>query len=159
MIKSGLSVSTWRELYKKFIHPAGWYFQGEVEAISEANLNLNFMDLNADSIRPAAFAISVAEEAILSPVAPFVQMTALFDSGGRTYRARLDDLISKYQDLSASDINKFYHSVEQLITPNSFTFDDSAARDSAGTATPDFSLTLETMDNEMFTRYTSDSSF
>lgn len=159
LIKSGLSVTTWRELYKKFIHPAGWYFQGEVEAIGQANLNLNFMDLNADSIRPAVFARNVIEEATLTPIAPFTEMTALYDSGGRSYRARLDDIISRYQDLSATDINKFYHSVEQLITPNSFTFDDSAARDSAGAATPDFSLTLETMDNEMFTRYTSDSSF
>ena len=86
-------------------------------------------------------------------------MTALYDSGGRSYRASLVDTISKYQDLTANDINKFYHSVEQLITPNSFTFDDSNTRVSVATATPDFSLTLETMDNEMFTRYTSDSSF
>jgi hypothetical protein len=45
------------------------------------------------------------------------------------------------------------------MTPNSFTFDDSNIRDSALNATPDFSLSIETMDNEMFTRYTSDSSF
>ena len=32
-------------------------------------------------------------------------------------------------------------------------------RDSAGGATPDFSLATETMDNDMFTRYLSDSSF
>tara|TARA_B100000085_G_C18528977_1_gene507167 strand:- start:388 stop:1401 length:1014 start_codon:yes stop_codon:yes gene_type:complete len=159
LIKSGLSVSTWRELYKKFIHPAGWYFQGEVETVQEANLGLNFTDLTADSIRPDVISNTIIEEAILTPIAPFVEMTTLYDSGGRSYRASLSDVISKYQNLTASDINKFYHSVEQLITPNSFTFDDSAARDSAGAATPDFSLTLETMDNEMFTRYTSDSSF
>lgn len=159
LIKSGLSVTTWRELYKKFMHPAGWYFQGEVELVGQGDFGLGFMDLNADSIRPAAFATAIVGEAVSAPIAPFVEMTALYDSGGRSYRASLADTISKYQDLTATDINKFYHSVEQLITPNSFTFDDSAARDSAGAATPDFSLNLETMDNEMFTRYLSDSSF
>ncbi len=159
LVKSGLSVNTWRELYKKFVHPAGWYFQGEVELVSQADAALNFTDLTADSIRPDVITGTIIEEATLLPLAPFTEMTTLFDSGARSYRASLIDVISKYQTLSASDINKFYHSVEQLITPNSFTFDDSNTRVSVATATPDFSLTLETMDNEMFTRYTSDSSF
>ena len=55
-----------------------------------------------------------------------------------------------------------YHAIKQIITPNSFTFDDSSIRDSDLTgvnATPDFSMTIETMDNEIFTRKITDSSF
>ena len=40
-----------------------------------------------------------------------------------------------------------------------FTFDDSSIRDSDENATPDFSMTLETMDNEIFTRRVTDSAF
>ena len=42
---------------------------------------------------------------------------------------------------------------------SSFTFDDSAKGDSAGTARPDFALIVETMDNEIFTRTAGDSTY
>ena len=66
------------------------------------------------------------------------------------------------QTLTVAQLQGFYRNVEELITPNSFTFDDSgqgkdflgALGDSAEAAAPDFSLELETMDNEQF-----DSSF
>ena len=111
------------------------------------------------SIPDSAVGPSVISEAALGLNVPFTQFTVLIDSAGREVRSDLSQLISTYQTLSATDINKFYSSVAQIITPNSFTFDDSNIRDSALNATPDFSLSTETMDNEMFTRYTSDSSF
>jgi len=45
------------------------------------------------------------------------------------------------------------------MDPNSFTFDDSSSRGTSVTATPDFSLNVETMDNDIFTREITDSSF
>ena len=125
LIKSGLSVDTWRELYKKFVHPAGWYFQGEVEIVGEGNLALNFTDLPGEQ---DSVSTPVIGEALLSPVAPFVQMTALFDSGARSYRASLDDLVSKYQDFRVFELNNIYGTVDKVITPNSFTFDNNRRR-------------------------------
>ena len=101
----------------------------------------------------------MTSEALLSPVSPFTQMTGLIDSDATTFRVGLDQIVSVYQNLSAQQIDKFYSNTAQLIGVNSFKFDDSDIGDSAGAARPDFSLTTETMDNEMFTRYTSDSSF
>ena len=89
-----------------------------------------------------------------------MQSTVLIDSGGGTVRqSDLNELVSDYQNFSLSDLDTTYHTVKQIITPNSFTFDDSSIRDSDENATPDFSLTLETMDNEIFTRRVTDSSF
>ena len=92
-------------------------------------------------------------------MAPFVQLTGLIDSGGQDIRVGLDQLVSVYQSLTSAQLNKFYGSLDELIGVNSFKFDDSDIGDSAGAARPDFSLSTETMDNEMFTRYTSDSTF
>ncbi len=156
LIKVGLDTSRWTELYKKFIHPAGFFFQGQVTLTEEADMGIGAMPL---SIPDSAVGPSVISEAALGLNVPFTQFTVLIDSAGREVRSDLSQLISTYQTLSATDINKFYSSVAQIITPNSFTFDDSNIRDSALNATPDFSLSTETMDNEMFTRYTSDSSF
>ena len=101
-------------------------------------------------------------EATQGIVAPFTQETALIDSAGTSIRVGVDQIVSVYQTLTVAQLQGFYRNVEELITPNSFTFDDSglgkdfigALGDSAEAAAPDFSLTLETMDNEQF-----DSSF
>ena len=85
--------------------------------------------------------------------APFSDLTGILDSSdGTGVRVRTDQLISVYSSLTATQLNNYYFSVEEIIQSNSYTFDDSTP-----TARPDFSLTLETMDNEIFTRYTSDS--
>ena len=76
----------------------------------------------------------------------------------KNFDTKKDPIYASFLNQLAKDLTKFYSSIDELIGVNSFTFDDSDIRDSAGTATPDFSLAPETMDNEMFTRYFSDSS-
>lgn len=155
LVKSEISVDTWSELYKKFVHPSGFFFAGQVvsdtEAITSPIGEISIPDSAADPV--------IISEAILSATLPFVQSTVLIDSGGGTVRFNLNEVVSDYQDFTLAQLDTTYHSVEQIITPNSFTFDDSSIRDSDENATPDFSLTLETMDNEIFTRRVTDSSF
>ena len=148
LLKVGLGVPTYRELYKKFAHPAGFYFEGIVAVEGEANLGFDDMPISvADS----------AQTTIVSQATNVITLassyTGLDDSGGTNVRYGINQLASLYSTLTAAQINSYYSSIEELITPNSFTFDDSA------TTAPRMSLTTETMDNNMFTRYTSDSSF
>lgn len=164
LVKSGLAISDYQSLYKKFVHPAGFYLAGEVQLAGNG-----IITMTADGVNPIESSsgdIVILNQATQLLSAPFVQMTAIFDSSANgdentdgVFRVSLSvlDIISKYQNLSATELTKFYSSVEQLITPNSFTFDDSGRRDSAAAATPDISLETETMDNTMFTRYLSDS--
>ena len=154
LIKSALGVAKWRELYKKFVHPSGFYFAGQVTSDTEASIfpfdqQIVIPDESADPL--------YISEAITTMQTPFTQLTLLLQGNG--FRSDLNQLVSTYQDLTPAQLNTKYHSFKQLITPNSFTLDDSNIRDSAGTASPDFSLTLETMDNEIFTRQLSDSTF
>ena len=163
LVKTGLSVSDYETLYKKFVHPAGFYLAGQVEIAGNGILTMT-----ADGVNPLESSVGdivILDQATQLITSPFVQMTAIFDSGTNgdpatdgVFRVSLTDTLTKYQNLSANDLVKFYSSIEQLITPNSFTFDDSNIRDSSLNATPDISLETETMDNDMFTRYLSDSS-
>ena len=101
---------------------------------------------------------SITSEASMTAVAPFAQLTALIDSdqnGTDDFRVGLDQLVSVYQTLTPTQIDTFYSSISELIGPNSFKFDD----DSDGSARPDFSLSTETMDNEIFGNYLIDSTF
>ena len=155
LIKSSLSQSTWLELYKKFVHPAGFYVGGSVVTDVEATGSLSAPLSIFDSAN-----LPVISEAIHIVDAPFTQATALIDSSdGGTQRVRLDERVSEYQTLTALELQGFYRNVNEILTPQSFTFDESGLGnvtlgDSVDAARPDFSLDLETMDNEQF-----DSSF
>ena len=152
LIKSPLAQTTWIELYKKFVHPAGFYIAGTVQTDVEAVGTLSAPVASPDSGNPG-----VISSAVTSAIAPFTQMTILseglsIDSGG--FRSQLGQTIDKYQSIPANELNTIYGNINEILTVKSFTFDDSDIGDSAGTARPDFSLALETMDNEQF-----DSSF
>jgi hypothetical protein len=64
--------------------------------------------------------------------------------------------MSNYQNITIENLNKIYRSAEELASPNSFTFDDSATH-APDSAYMGMSMATETMDNDMFTRYLSDS--
>jgi len=152
LIKSPLAQTTWIELYKKFVHPAGFYIAGTVQTDVEAVGTLSAPLASPDSGNPG-----VISSAVTSAIAPFTQMTILseglsIDSGG--LRSQLGQTIDKYQSIPANELNTIYGNINEILTVKSFTFDDSDIGDSAGTARPDFSIALETMDNEQF-----DSSF
>ena len=127
----------------------------DVEAIGSLSAPLSIQTDSADRV--------ITGTGSVVAIAPFTQLTGLIDSSdGVTFRVGLDQKISVYQSLTAAQLQGFYRNIEQIITPNSFTFDDSgqgkdfvgAFGDSAEAAAPDFSLTIETMDNAQF-----DSSF
>jgi len=155
LVKTGIDTSKWTELYKKFVHPAGFFFAGQVVSDTVGSLNLTG-PLSIEDSSPGPTLVSEAS-AVFS--LPFVQSTVLIDSGGGNIRSNLNELVNEYKDISLSQLDTTYHTLKQVITPNSFTFDDSSIRDSDENASPDFSLILETMDNEIFTRRVTDSSF
>jgi hypothetical protein len=55
-------------------------------------------------------------------------------------------------DLTAADWVTYYDDIKTLLNPNSFTMDDSA-----NSGRPDLAMTIETLDNDFFTRLSSDS--
>lgn len=153
LIKSSLSIDVWRELYTKFIHPAGFYIEGSVSSIGQTNgLPNQVLSITDDNI-----AFAVHSEAIADISRSFTQLTTLFDSDIADTSdplIRISDinkLVSDYQNVSLNFLADNYGSIKQILSPNSFTFDD--------TQQADASNTFETMDNEFFTRVTSDSSF
>jgi hypothetical protein len=154
LIKTGISVNNWSELYKKYVHPAGFYFAGQVisdaEAVNPVLAPLSIFDSSSSA---------VISEAVNPMQGLFTQPTTLVESdGGLVRQSNLNELVSDYGNLTLDQLNTTYHTLRQVITPNSFTFDDSSIRDSDENATPDFSLSLETMDNDLFTSQ-ADSSF
>lgn len=149
LLKVGLGVPTYRELYKKFAHPAGFYFEGIVAVEGEADLGFDNMPI---SVADSAFVTLIGEANIEFDL--FNSTTGLTDSGGTNIRYNINQLVNLYSTLTPTQLNNYYSNIAEFITPNSFTMDDSGDSN-----TPLMSLTLETMDNNMFRRYASDSSY
>lgn len=149
LVKVGISVADYETLYKKFVHPAGWHFAGEV--LTETNINLGISGQGLNPLESAGNPILTQEADLAIQYSP-VQLTGLLDSNGQLVRTNLSELVSDYQNMTAAQLNAYYDNTQQIISPNSFTFDDS------DTVRPDMALSTETMDNTIFTRYTSDSS-
>lgn len=153
LIKVGLSSIDYGELYKKFVHPAGFYFAGEVLVENEVFALASAPGIE-DVFDSAQTRRVFSNEIDLTVIPEFHEMTALYDSNGVGIRGSVNETLDKYANLSIAEITAIYTDIRQLISPNSFTFDDSSAG-----AGPDMSNNLETMDNNMFTRYLSDSSY
>ena len=152
LIRCGISVTDYENLYKKFVHPAGFHFAGEVLTATEALLTIE--PFGVDPLEPDAPNIIASGEALLSPIGPFSDITGILDStSGVGIRVRLDQPISEIigDSNTANSLLNYYTSIKELLQTNSFTFDDSA------NPGPDMSMTFETMDNEIFTKYNSDS--
>ena len=146
LVKVGLGTSQYETLYKKFVHPAGFYFEGEVITEGEAGEG---GDYQIASI-PAAFT-GVIEAEATPTLAISSEVTGLVDSGNMSYRYDLNLLVSAFQTLTSTEIDTMYRNIHEAVDANSFTMDDSNKMT--------LSNTLETIDNDMFTRYLSDSSF
>ena len=115
---------------------------------------LTIEPFGVDPLEEDAPNIIASGEALLSPIGPFSDITGILDStSGVGIRVRLDQPISDIvgDSNTASSLSNYYTSIKELLQTNSFTFDDSA------NPGPDMSMTFETMDNEIFTKYNSDS--
>lgn len=147
LVKVGLSTQEYENLYKRFVHPAGFHFAGQVEMVGNANLSLAVASENPlDSA--VAFELPLIDEATLEVGTGITEFTILLDSNGTDLRATPNINVNTFASDSVGSLNEFYPNIATLLTPNSFTFDDST-----GTEGPDTSMDYETMDGEMFTRY------
>lgn len=147
LIKVGVPISSWRDPYKQFVHPAGMYFQAEVVTESEVDLGLGEMTtviLDSDTD------IKIGEEATIG-ISTFSSITGLYPDGldsdsdedrvdFRTYVSDIDSATT------ISLLANQYATIADLVNPNSPTFDD---QDSDGFAV-DFSNSIETMDQDKF---------
>lgn len=152
LIKVGLSTQDYENLYKRFVHPAGFHFAGQVTAVGEGLFTIGAQGLNP---RDSASGIStLVSEASPLLSTEFTQLTGFLDSGDSAHAFRIDvsQNINTFAAITAGSLQKFYPDIISLITPNSFTLDNDSS-----TGRPDMSMSGETMDNELYRSYGSDS--
>jgi hypothetical protein len=148
LVKSGVPISEWRDLYKSFVHPAGFYLGGEVIIEASGDLSLNPMpDVLLDS---NSGLLVIDETAGVAPTS-LSSITLVYPDSLDTDSSEerlVTTTVREYQTLTIEQLNNLYNSIEELLDVNSPTFDDDSA---VGDKAIKFSNTLETMDQDAFT--------
>lgn len=148
LIKSGLPISKWEALYKKFVHPSGWHLAGDIFVESVVNLSLNNMPI---AIQDSSAGIITFENTASIAALTFTPITIIIadDADSDLFAERLS-VSRKLSNLSIITIGQMadqYNSFIEYADENSPTFD----QDSDGTIRAvDFTNTVETMDQSIF---------
>lgn len=148
LIQSGIPVAKWQDLFKLFVHPAGWYLAGDVVIESIYNLNASLMPL---AVLDSAAGTAIFEETAFATLTQNQSITGIIsddaDSDLFAERVSLIRQIHLFNTLTITEIADQYNTIIKFADENSPTFDE----DSDGTIRAvDFSNTVETMDMNKF---------
>jgi len=122
LIRSGLSRNDYETLYKKFVHPGGFFFGTQV--LTQGNGIITLSGLGENPLDSARGIVTLVDQAQTLMGTGFNDLTALVDSGDNLHRITLNDAIDKYDEFTVDELTAIYTSLESLTTPNSFTFDN-----------------------------------
>lgn len=155
LIKSELPIAQWLDLYKQFVHPAGFYIGSEVTFTTVANFTTAFDTM------PTVFADSNAGTVTYTLTANQLvtgtdEITELVgaDSAGVFYRQSVTKTVADYATIPISQLDAMYQSIITVASTNSFTFDEDS---DLGGRTMDLSNSIETFDQVVYPWYDSDS--
>jgi len=149
LIKISRPVSQWKDLYKRFAHPAGWYFAGEVllEGVGDL-IDSDGMPLSIPDEGANLFQVDNSASFTLSP---FTSISAIYpdgaDSDAIDERLDLNTIIDIYDSATIATLDGMYDNIEDVIDLISPTMDE----DSDGSTKPiKMSNIFERMDKDNF---------
>lgn len=151
LVRSGVPITKWRDLYKAFVHPSGFHLAGEVVIESLGDLNLNFMPLAVLDSNSNVFTLETSNGIAVSSLS---SITGIYpdDLDADPYKERVDlnITVKAYADITIEQLETSYNSIADLLTMNSPTFD----ADSDGIIRiAKFSNTIETMDQALYDNF------
>lgn len=143
LIKADIPISTWREVYKLFVHPGGMYLGGQMEIVSVNDAGIGAQPEIQKSVTVDVSIVSTVDDIIGTQ--PFADITVLADSDGTVVRL---DAFPLDSDMTLTEINSSYPDLLTVMSPSLPTLDDN---DSDGTAvTMDTIRRQQTLDQDWY---------
>ena len=154
LVKSEIPSVVWKELYKEFVHPAGFYLGSEVVFTGVAN-NLNTIT-NAMPEVTAGTVNAVINSIVEMSLASSIDLTNLIasDSAGVFIRTNPYNNLQPYSSITIAQLDAMYQTITDIASINSFSFDEDS---DAGGRSMDMSNAIETFDQVKYRWYDSDS--
>jgi hypothetical protein len=128
LIKSAIPLNTWKDLYKKFVHPAGFFLGGQVVLeIPSTNSTLLTMPDNIEEPPPPTILEGVASFTIPNGLVEAIGILPDDqDSDSVIERISLDAVVGIYDSMPIDVFAASYGRIDGTLNVNSPTFDDSA---------------------------------
>tara|TARA_R110000868_G_scaffold382366_1_gene648938 strand:- start:16884 stop:17867 length:984 start_codon:yes stop_codon:yes gene_type:complete len=149
LVKSATPIGKWRDLYKSFVHPSGFYLGSEV--IVEGFTDLNMYSMPLAILDEDAGTFSIDTFTSFAEFNTFSSITAIYPDGGDAdssdERLDLNAIVSLYQTVTIEQLDAMYNSIQEATSANNPRFDDDSA---VGNKAIKFSNTVETMDGSIF---------
>ena len=134
LIKTPIPASTWTDSYKKFVHPAGMYFQAQVNCFSNFDLKLGPMPFSI----PEVPQLLVEDEGSLHATLAYTDLTGIVadsaDPADNTGLLRiplepniLSDNADTYTDITIEQIDRQYRSITDTYNIKPPTGDEDSA--------------------------------
>jgi len=141
LIKTSIPINEWETLYKKLVHPAGFFLSADVE-IETLSLN-DLTSLSSYEFNIGDELVEISVVGTSDPQSSAInEIYAQYDSDGTTLRTNVVP-IGDYSEVTIETINTQYDNLYEFSKMASETFD----QDSDGTSNVvDMSNTIETFD-------------
>jgi len=127
LIRAGISVKDWIDVYKLFVHPAGMYLGSEllIEIVNEQGINI----IQEDAGLPIEEQLTIAASASMS-IEGIIQETFIGEGDENLYAdgIRMDgDTFFNAIDTKTIEEVDVLGTIAEIISPNSFSFDNNSA--------------------------------
>jgi hypothetical protein len=138
LIKSGISISKWQELFKKFVHPAGFYLSGDVFIESVGNLNIGAMPISIP-IDPNSIGKIIIEGAAIAQTTAYSE---IWSDRGYVETIDVERTLKDVEFVTGTQFDNQYTTFLQFADTDKPTFDTETKPG------VDFSNNVETMDGD-----------
>jgi len=158
LIRSSQSVSTWRELYKKYVHPAGYYLGGEVVISGVATVaGLAFGARQPDAIPDSDVNLREVEGGVgilaLSAISDPMSILVTHPGTGEVQRLDAERNVGITDSATIGQIRAQYYNMYDFATVDGPTADDSwGINDTGGAVGITGDNTIETGDRGIWNR-------
>lgn len=125
LIKTNIPIGVWRDVYKLFVHPAGMYLASELVITAANEVGIPTIQDEAGSGIAEFVGTAATATAALAGDADitFINKDNYMDSN--LYRQTVEQSIEQLKDITIEQLTTGQTSYQQLLTPNSITFDES----------------------------------
>jgi hypothetical protein len=153
LIKSSIPISGWRELYKKFVHPAGFFLGGQVVLeLPSTNSLLNAMPENVPAPPPPLTIVGAATLAAPFGLSELIgKLPDDEDSDSRIEYISLAATAAKFADMPAEVFMLNYARIDKAMHVNSPRMSDDTYSDDLANHGIRMSNHVETMDQNTYT--------
>ena len=127
LLRTSIPLQSYEQLYKRFVHPAGFYLGGEV--LIENQTDTVFAEFQPQSIPDSASGTLTVEAAGNIGLQPFSYYAGVLedtlDSGSGAEYIQLDAVINRYKNFNIPNFISSYNTLKGVLDANSPQFSDS----------------------------------